>query len=239
MKNITALVYDVYEPYKAIVLHRCKRDNDTSIYAEAFDLDKQGKPFNACPLSSAECDRLAQMMQDSTDLKTSFLQPKGVIPSKVLHINTQNSGYAIWYTPVQTVNLFFKDSLQIPSGKANVPAMVWKATKENLYVYIIKDKKRPDEQSILYEAPYFNLYEDAKVCMGTVSVEFEENCCLEEFIQSWENYFWNSKFSHLIQNHSPVSCNIVQLWQGLIEQDKHFPMQVLRKNGLTLKDIIE
>jgi PRTRC genetic system protein B len=128
--------------------------------------------------------------------------------------------------------------LGIPSGKAHVPAMVWKATKEQLYVYAIKEKRRPDEQTKLFDAPYFNLHEDGMVCMGTVQVEFEEDCCLEDFIERWEQYFWNSKFSHLIHHYSPVTGNIVQLWQGLIGQDKPFPIELLKKNDLILKDII-
>lgn len=239
MKNITALFYDIYAPFKALTLYRSKRDGDDSIYVEAYDIDSEGKPINATPLSAAECDRLSVMLQDSTELKTSFLQPKGIIPARVLYVCNRNLGYAIWYSPPQTVNLFFKEDLHLPNGKAHVPAMIWKATQDALHVYALKTKSRPDEQTKLYEAPFFNLYEDGEVCMGTVKVELDPKCCLEDFMQTWEGYFWNSKFSHLIQHYSPVKSNIVQLWQSLIGQDKTFPTEILNANGLTLKDIIQ
>lgn len=88
-----------------------------------------------------------------------------------------------------------------------------------------------NEQTLLYHAPFFNLYNDGRVCMGTVKVDIKADCHLEDFMQSCEQYFFNSYFSHLIGNASPVKENIIQLWQKLVGSDKPFPLKSLLKNG--------
>jgi hypothetical protein len=74
--------------------------------------------------------------------------------------------------------------------------------------------------------------------MGTVSVRIKADCLLEEFMQQWEQYFFNSYFSHLIREKSPVKGNIIQLWQSLVNSGKQFSMKYLIKNGLTLKQLL-
>lgn len=43
---------------------------------------------------------------------------------------------------------------------------------------------------------FFNIYEKGNVCMGTVSIDIKNSASVEEFIQAWEHYFFNSYFSH-------------------------------------------
>jgi PRTRC genetic system protein B len=167
-----------------------------------------------------------------------FLNPKGLLTPKILYINPDKHGFAVWQTAPQEVNLFFAKTLGITCGKAKVPALIWKATKDNLFIYALKEEKKPSEKTILYHAPFFNIYQDGRVCMGTVDIEINHKCFLEEFIQQWEEYFWNSYFSHLIDGYSPVKANIVQLWQGQVNSGKDFPKEVLIKNGKTIKDLI-
>ncbi|KQT23726.1 hypothetical protein ASG22_06705 [Chryseobacterium sp. Leaf405] len=43
--------------------------------------------------------------------------------------------------------------------------------------------------------------EEQHVCMGTVETRIKNSASLEEFIENWENCFFNSYFSHLMLNH--------------------------------------
>lgn len=74
--------------------------------------------------------------------------------------------------------------------------------------------------------------------MGTAASNAGLAACLEEFITAWEQAYWNSYFSHLIGEVSPVNVNIVQLWQGLGNTGKKFPPEVLNPSGKTIKDLI-
>jgi len=238
MKNITHLQYDLFLPQKALIIYQSAADDKNDMYVEAYDMDKAGKPINAHPLSVQECAALAQALNQTPELSTGFLKPKGLLPETILYINPCQSAFAVWFTPGREASLLFKNELGIPSGTAIVPAMIWKATKHDLYVYAVKDGTKPQENTPLYHAPFFNIYKDGKVCMGTVNVEIDTRCSLEDFISQWEQYFYNSYFSHLIGGFIPAGQNIVQLWQGLIHTQKPFPEKVLVKNGQTLKDIL-
>jgi PRTRC genetic system protein B len=238
MKNITALFADIYVPEKALVIYRSLKEGTAQVYVEAYDMDDNGFPINAHPLDIGESTLLAKALDSTEELKRDFLTPKGLLPEKVLTINTSCNGYAMWYTPPQEVDLLFVEKLSIPSGRAKIPAMLWKATREQLFVYALKTTNKPTEKTPLYHAPFFNVHENGNVCMGTVAIEIGSKCFLGDFITQWEQYFFNSFFSHLMDSHTPVNCNIVQLWQQQVSGNRDFPNSVLKRNKKTVKDLI-
>jgi PRTRC genetic system protein B len=238
MKTIEHLFADVMLPKKALLVYQSAVTEDTQLYLEAYDMDNKGRPVNAHPLSIEECAALAQSFDHIEDLKKDFLTGKGLIPDKVLYLHSAGQGFAVWYTPPQKVNLLFKKSLSIPCGEAKIPAMIWKADRKDLYVYSFTGKRKPTINTPLFHAPFFNLYEDGRVCMGTVDIEIETNCFLEEFMSRWEHYFFDSYFSHVIAGAGTTKKNIVQLWQQQVGSDTAFPENILIKTGRTLKNII-
>jgi len=181
---------------------------------------------------------LSELLQATQELKNNFLQCKGVLPINLIYVNTQNNGYAIWHTPPQEVSLFFTDSLGIPSGKTKIPAMLWKATKESVQVFANKGKAKPTGKSPLYYAPFFNLSQDGRVCMGTVNINIDRQTCLEDFMAQWESYFFNSYFTHTLGNYQHCKGNLIQLWQEQVNTGRDFPQDELIKNGRNLKDLI-
>lgn len=74
--------------------------------------------------------------------------------------------------------------------------------------------------------------------MGTVDVKITHSASLEEFIKSWENYFFNSYFSHLMDGHNPIIGNCVNLWKNLVETKEVFPKNLLVVNNKTLNSIL-
>lgn len=237
MENIITLFKDVYVPKKALVIYQSE-ETSANVYVEAYDMNRDGKPINAHPLSVQEATSLADCFATSTELNNSFIQSNGLLPNNVLYLNCSIQGYAIWHTPMQEAELLFTKSLGIPSGKAIVPPLIWKADKTTLHLYAIKSKSKPDAKTLLFNAPFFNMYEDDSVCMGTVDVNMEGVNSLEAFIHTWEGYYWNSYFSHLIQDRSPIQGNIVQLWQDQVRTKQKFPLDVLLKNGKIIQDLI-
>lgn len=245
MKNVSQTFNEQYLPVKALLIYQSveqERENyerqPTDIYVESYDIGKQGNPINAHPLSVKEMIALSELLQATQELKNNFLQCRGVLPSNLIYVNTQNNGYAIWHTPPQEMSLFFTNSLGIPSGKAKIPAQLWKATKESVQVFAIKGKAKPTAKTPLYYAPFFNLSQDGRVCMGTVNINIDSQTCLEDFMAQWENYFFNSYFTHTLGNHRHCKGNLIQLWQEQVATGKDFPQNELIKNGRTLKDLI-
>jgi PRTRC genetic system protein B len=247
MTNITEQFNQQYTPFKALLLYGYDKpqennygqnDKETNIYVESYDIGKNGKPINAHPLTLKEMTALSQILQTAQGKQDSYLKSRGLLPANILYVNQQANGFAVWHTPPQEIDLFFVSSLNIPSGKYFVPGMVWKANAEHLQVYALKGKTKPQLTTKLYRAPFLNLYANGQVCMGTVNIEINQSTCLEDFISKWQQYFFNSYFSHSISGNSNTKTNTTDLWRSLAGNDQPFPQEELLPVGYPLKQLL-
>ena len=237
VNDITENFGTLYHPKSALVFYETIGTN-TDVYVEYFDMDSNGTPINAHPLTVKEANVLAKALKTDEENSKAFLKPKGILPTNILHINpSAEKGTVLWYTKAQQRQLYFVESLGIPNGKAQVPPMLWKASKSNLTLFALASDRRPTEKTPLYYTPFFNVYEKGNVCMGTVSIDIKNSASVEEFIRAWEHYFFNSYFSHSLSANL-TKKNIVNLWKDLIGTDKPFPKDVLKKNNKTLKNLL-
>lgn len=237
MKDVMENIGTLYHPTTALVFYEAKGRN-AEMYVEYFDMDRNGNPINAHPLTVKEAQYLSKALDTTSESSKVFLKPKGIIAPNILYTDPSENGFVMWCTKATCKNLFFVGGLDIPNGMANVPALLWVAGKEKLYIYALKGDRKPTENTPLYHAPFFNVYADGNVCMGTVDVNIKKSTSLEEFTAAWEAYFFNSYFSHLMQNHNPVQGNCVNLWKKLRETGEAFPKEVLKKAGRTIKNIL-
>ncbi|WP_202390763.1 PRTRC system protein B [Flavobacterium sp. Sd200] len=226
----------LYHPTAAVVFYQ-SQGSDSEPYVEYFDMDSNGCPINAHPLTEQEAKRLAEALDIEQQAGKAFLKPKGIIPPNLLHFNPSEQGNAVWYTKAGKRKLYFTESLGLKSGVAHVPPMLWVADRRTLSVYALHANRKPTAESLLCHAPFFNVYQDGSVCMGTVPVRIRESASLEEFMSSWEHYFFNSYFSHLA-GFNPVKENVVLLWKGLLEQGGKFPTDMLQPTNTTLKKLL-
>lgn len=228
----------LYHPKSVLVFYQTENPNRET-YVEFFDMDENGNPINAHPLTVREAQRLSKTLNIQNKKDKDFLKPKGIISPSILFTDSSENGKVIWFTQEQERDLFFVKNLNIPNGKANVPPLLWIANKQNLKIFALEIDQRPDESTPLFHAPFFNIYENGNVCMGTVDVRIKNSASLEEFTESWEHYFFNSYFSHLMNNHNPIKGNCVNLWKNQIETKIIFPKKILVKNNKTLKELLQ
>lgn len=240
MNDLTQNFGTLYFPIKAFVLYKKQSQsysNASTPYVESYDMDSMGQPINAHPLTVKESESLAKMLSVKKKKEGSFLTPQGFLPKNVLYLNSGKNPSVIWHTAPQFTELLFDKGLNIPCAKAAIPALIWKADRHNLQVFAIKDKT-PQADTPLFQAPFFNLSQNGRVCMGNVQVKIPKDCALETFLNLWQNYFFNSYFTHLLGDFPPVKGNIVQLWQGLVTTGKKFPNKCLLANRYTLKNLL-
>ncbi|HET7117846.1 MAG TPA: PRTRC system protein B [Hanamia sp.] len=185
-----------------------------------------------------EAQRLSKALDVTKECSKAFLKPKTIIASNILYTDPSENGFVMWFTKAISKNLFFINGLGISNGMAGVPALLWIANKEKLHIYALKSDRKPTENTPLYHAPFFNVYAEGNVCMGTVDINIRKSASLEEFTAAWENYFFNSYFSHLMQNHHPVKGNCVTLWKKLRKTGEPFPKDILKKTQNTIKNIL-
>ncbi|MGE9310849.1 PRTRC system protein B [Niabella sp. CJ426] len=236
MKDITGSFGTLYFPKAALMIYHTK-DDKRSTYVEYFDIDKNGSPVNAHPLSVNEARQLAKALNTTVEKKETLLKPAGIMDANVLYLDQQQRK-VIWYTKAQQKKLYFTPLSGIANGIANIPPLVWIAGDQGLHIFALADNKRPSITTKLFHAPFFNVYESGGVCMGTVDTTIKKTASLEEFVSAWEASFFNSKFSHLMQAHNPINGNCVQLWDSLVGTDKPFPMEVLTPSKKTVKNFI-
>lgn len=227
---------DMFHPTSALVFYS-SRSGSREYYVEHYDMDSKGNPINAHPLTVRESQRLAKSLSLAREEKEPSLRTDGILNSNVLFLDAINSK-VIWYTRAMQRSLLFSEKLEMPNGIANVPPMLWVATRRNLYVFALCKGRRPTLRTKLYHAPFFNVYESGNVCLGNVDVKIAQTASLEEFTGAWEGYFFNSYFSHLMSSHNPVRGNCVSLWKSLVAKSKPFPMEVLKESTVELKDLI-
>lgn len=227
----------LYHPAAAIVVFK-PEDNESDLYLEYYDMDENGCPFNPRPLSVKEAQGLSKALDTGKAAAKAFLKPKGLLPSHVLHINPAENGSVVWYTKPQTRKLYFTESLGLAIQELPLPALIWTADKNRLHIFALSGKTKPQLSTPLYNAPFFNLYHNGNVCMGSVDVRISQSAALEDFIAAWEGYFFGSYFSHLIGGHNPVKGNLISLYQRLANTGCPFPTEELVAYNKQLKHLL-
>lgn len=235
MKDITNSFNTYFSPTCALVFYQTKGGYGET-YVEHFEIDDNGKPVNPHPLTVNEANRLAEALNVDEENQLQ-LKSDGILPVNLLSFDAKTSTI-IWHTKAQFRELLFSQGLGIKSGLAHIPPLVWKADKSTLSLFALTTNRKPTENTPLYYAPFFNIYEKGLVCMGTVDIQAGETGSVKELITLWENYFFNSYFTHLMAEYNPVKGNCVLLWESLVHTGKHFPIDVLVKRNKKLKDIL-
>lgn len=229
-------ISDLYLPFKALMVYRAESDN--SYYIESHDLDKKGMALNAHPLSLRESQSLASALDAAQTKAESFLHYRGLLPPCVLHLKTGRNGRVVWHTPMAKRELHFIKGLHIPDGTTYVPPMLWQADRKQLSVWALADNKRPKEKTVLYHAPFFNVYDNASVCFGNVKTDIPDDCSLTSFLKMWENYFFGTTFSHLIGGDS-FEGNLVGIWNELMTTGHKFPVKSMKRTTKTLVEVLK
>ena len=76
------------------------------------------------------------------------------------------------------------------------PNMIFRADKRGLSVWAVKATSNPRQKAKLYKAPFFNVYDNGIICLGSAP-NYESN---PENIAKIEKAFFNSAFSHGLDN---------------------------------------
>ena len=237
MNNVSSEFLQYYQPKTALVIYQ-HADKEDDYYVESYEIDQTtGQPINAHPLSIPEALALGKRLNAAQERHVGFLVPEGLQPDNVLYVNPYGEGLVIWYTPPMKQTLFFKKETRIKDGAAYVPALLWRASKAELWIHALKTDKRPTVSTPLYHAPLFNTAHDGHVCIGDVEIKSLDNASLNQFMKVWQDFFFKSRFSHL-NGFLPVSVNPAELWNDLIETGKPFPTDLLRSKNTKLESIL-
>ncbi|MDR3715841.1 MAG: hypothetical protein P4L51_23755 [Puia sp.] len=239
MNNLSNSFAQQYIPETALVLSKNNvRDDQPEFFVEVYPLGPDGCPLAGYPLSLSEASTLGRAFLSQQAGGRTFLLPQGLLTDNILYLSEQPEPTVIWWTKAQTETLYFQDHLGIPSGPTALPPLLWKAGREHLSIYALQKNQRPKPTTRLCKAPFFNVYASNEVCMGTVRIDTSSCDCLESFVVTWERYFFDSAFSHLLGESSPIDGNIVDCWSSLAGTNNPFPVRLLKPTQQTLQSLL-
>src|SRR5581483_3602195 len=117
----------------------------------------------------------------------------GFLPETVLYMDGE---LLLWWVPPAERHVVFKAvELGAPERGEVVPhpALVFAASSTVWKVWAVKGRHRPTLHTALFQAPYFNVYENGDICRGSAQVP---NGTTAEKIDAWNAAFFGSFFTH-------------------------------------------
>lgn len=162
--------------------------------------------------------------------------PYGEIPENLLYMDTKPGSFMmIWWNPPQKRNQSFLKGLSMKDGMYTMPGVVYKVKNDTLYIYAFKGKK-PKKNSFLMKGPFFNYYDDCRVCLGSARCELPPKPKYTDIMKGWETLFWNSINSHTIGGAKTIKGNLTSILKE--QKDKEtFDTDLLVKTNIKIEDL--
>lgn len=221
-------------PKLAVLVYECKENNSKEYYLESRRVvsTKLGhKMMEGTPMDEKT---LAELSNCIKTREVDKVYSKGLLPKNVIYFGESNfKPFIIWTLPKGKRNLEFKKELNIENGTYNLPVLVFKLKNETLSVFAVKTNN-VDDKTILYNAPFHNVYDNGNVCMGSAIIQKSNE--LSQIIKNYEKAFFMSKFSHHINSKSPIKKNLNTYLKTL--KTKEFDNNVLIKSKVQLKELL-
>jgi len=112
------------------------------------------------------------------------------------HILAKGSDHLVWYRPALKRVVWFRcKDLGERTALVPHPATLWLVNPATGYcsVFALRDDTRPDKDTGLYQAPYYNVWDTGQICTGNAGVPKGAEALVPE---NWERMFYDSWFSH-------------------------------------------
>lgn len=162
-----------------------------------------------------------------------------ILPERVL---VRTESVIVWWSPAHQARMFFTDHsgdrlLKKLNGKLFPhPPLVFKSSGKHLWVRALPENGRPSAETKLCVAPYWNCYDNAVVCPGSMRIPQERSIAV---IDEWEESFFRSEFTHAagVRRHTRFRGGILAMWRSL-EGRKKFPQQYLIKTNHSLAEFV-
>ena len=191
----------------------------------------------------------ASTLSEAEPLSTEFLRVLSaglgayvapeILPPNVL---VRNAEMLVWWSSAQHRTLFFAEHAEgarTLNGRVYpIPALVWKVTGARLFVRALGENNRPNAETPLQTAPFWNVNDCGEVCLGTMRVPHNSGL---DSIAGWERGFYESEFTHAsgASRLTTFRGGFVPLFQSLAGSKAGFPSRFLTEARETLGQFVE
>lgn len=204
-----------YRLAEAIMVYSADGTYEKKLYLQRHGVaEKDGRPvlLEGVPYTLEDLTALCRQLLPSLVMERLTFMEAGVLASSGSAI-----GPDVWWVPGRVRPVFF-ENLDIKSGNAPWPSLIFVAYKKSLEVYAVKGLKRPGLKTRLYLAPFPNL-RGSQVCLGNSPVPDK---CFEH--DKWERAFFDSGFSEIHEAKRVKTGSLTEFWDGLVKSGaKRFP----------------
>lgn len=229
MNTLTEQISTLLHPRAALIAYSTE-SNSGGYFLELRPIGDDGKMGEAMPVTF---DFMNDIARNYSEAHSGT--PFGVVPHNLLYADTRKgSEKYIWYNAPCRRMMYFRASLGIENTEYNLPGILYIATDSTLEVYAYKGDK-PDEQSDLFAAPYFNVTE-TRVCLGSSKISKPSNPTYAELLTYWEKRFWLTEFTHLGGGGNPTRSNLVLVTKAA--RNEPFNLEELKPMKKTLQNIL-
>lgn len=235
MSTFSDLLKSKLQPTDAIIFYKPtqKIGSNEGSFVEHRPIDN-GQFGAGSPLEINTLAKIMKTVSKYVGKNTSLVTMHGRVPSNLLYTNSSMEHHKmIWWRGPEKRMMYFAKGLGIENGMMWVPGLIYVADGRRLSVFAFKGKKPKD---ILYAAPFFNVYNDGGICLGSAKVQKPKDNTFENWIAYWEDMFWKSEFASLIGN-NPVRSNLAVITKECIATGKQFPTEQMVKISKTFNSL--
>jgi PRTRC genetic system protein B len=147
--------------------------------------------------------------------------------------------HIMWWRPARSIEMLFTDTAKLQSGTIRMPAMLFFSHLDKIRIFALKENRRPTLKTTLYAAPLLNSIADNHLCWGNVSNQVHNVIQIDKEIDTWENYLWNSQFSHGGSAKVTKKTAVMTLYKRLLETKKPFPPSELVNTFITVGELLK
>lgn len=165
--------------------------------------------------------------------------PPEILPASVL---VRTSELLVWWTPAQHRILFFGEhsgaGSDLNGKRYPIPALVFKVASGKLSVRALDKDERPQGETKLKTAPFWNGNESGEICIGTMRTPESSGV---NAIEGWECGFFQSEFTHAYGSARLTSFpgGYLGLCHRVVGSRKPFPAEYLTDARETLSQFVE
>lgn len=231
--------HHTYLPKQALIVYSTNpAENDqgpeAKYYIEVSDImSDSGRAYIGAgkPVTKETLQTMMDVVAESD--KQTFFSITDIVPTNLLIID-QRAGRKVvaWWKPAQRQTLLMKGKNALTCW---VPPMVFIVRNNRMAVAALNKNKRPTINARLFHAPFFNVYNDMKVCLGNVKAP-KTSGDIRELIEAWEKAFWKSEFTDSVTGAYNKS-DLARWWRK--KRRGRFNLKKLKMSNINLRSLCE
>ena len=223
--------------HEALLIYRCNVAGEAFVTLHRVEHATAGA--RALPPTLGPAETLTHSFIEELVRSVGGSSGVEILPGNVLARTPQ---LLAWWVPEQIRQMFFDHAqgvlAEVSGKRCPQPALVMRVDPQGLAIRALSRSDRPQANTPLKFAPYWNTYQSGEVCLGSMRAPKDASVAS---IEVWERSFYESAFTHpsdrvRLTKHPDASEG---LWRELAGKRGRFPVKYLVDAKQTLAQFLK